>query len=1332
MEHEIDGWIEQLSQCKQLAEVDVKKLCDKTREILMEESNVQPVRCPVTVCGDIHGQFHDLSELFRIGGNSPDTNYLFMGDYVDRGYYSVETVTLLVALKLRYRDRVTILRGNHESRQITQVYGFYDECLRKYGNANVWRFFTDLFDFLPLTALIDNQIFCLHGGLSPSIDTLDHVRSIDRVQEVPHEGPMCDLLWSDPDDRCGWGISPRGAGYTFGQDISEAFNHNNGLTLVARAHQLVMEGYSWGQDRNVVTIFSAPNYCYRCGNQAAIMEIDEKLSYTFLQFDPAPRAGEPLVSRRVPDYFLVDIELFRVRVDATLDNAQHDEQQCLDNAASVPCTPRGNNVSVADVSITKPSSTNLPVKTTITSTTSSPDISYTTHKTHSATFPLPTRTAASRSPPKPPASHFASNLDLSDTQDETALVRYARLKRDQSLNNNLQPEKWTVKDTSVNIAAAFNQAVSTSYDMVPNNPNNAWASGSQTNLNVPRSTSVEYEKETHSTSNRRLAPPPTRLTHRTSHKPLSKQASGLTHVSDSEVEEQPSQSIDNSARGKSPFEQVLDISQRAINTVTSFYLRQQSTEPADISAAITNGKESSLDYEELDREYKELQRQRTQEDDQPASRKISAIHRRNRMSLDNKAYRPSTSDLEESDGQISDNGKKRRKKIKKKDLGPGLLTSLPVAGYDKRRRRKRGSKGGEAELDEAEDDQESSIGSEQHSSAQLAPTGRESLLRTSVPPPTRASVPRASLPPLSKSYTELEDGLPDTQPGLEVILESDEPPAVDGIIDTSDCRSRSFSIGGLLGRLVNRIAMFFLSILELILWIISAIFLMLGRILGSTIYIFIRKPASLVHSLDSQSFIYLARLAAVALIIYLAWFKFYDPLAQLLPYRASPRPYHLPETPITNLDELVARLQNIESALSGLSLDYQRARAQHDLEARAHGEVVNRIYALEARVREEAKRVSEAETHLQASASHGLSDVKRQIDALQVQLSSVESAPRGTSPPPSPPPPTSDEQARKKLKLLEDRLGSVEGGVKEALEFSKNAVKDSTPSGPAWWSKLSSAVSSGRGLTIKSSDGTDVTGLISHLVDTAVVRSTTRDIVSRADFALHSAGARPIPSLTSHTLEMRPTTMRGTVLGWMTGHGREMGRSPITALHQDTHSGLCWPMSGDFGQLGVALAFPAYITDITIDHVAKEVAFDLRTAPRDMEVWGLVEGKENLEKVAAFRAERGAQRVEAVRVAEESGSPLPEEPDEDTYPPTLPWSQPFIRLASFTYDIDAPSNIQTFPVRQEIQDLGVDFGIVALVIKNNWGKKEYTCLYRFRVHGERLDGTQQPSIAEES
>lgn len=118
-----------------------------------------------------------------MGGRPPDTNYLFLGDYVDRGYFSVETVTLVVALKVRYPDRISILRGNHESRQITQVYGFYDECVRKYGNANVWNAFTDLFDYLPLAACIENSIFCPHGGLSPSIDSIDDVLKLDRYVE---------------------------------------------------------------------------------------------------------------------------------------------------------------------------------------------------------------------------------------------------------------------------------------------------------------------------------------------------------------------------------------------------------------------------------------------------------------------------------------------------------------------------------------------------------------------------------------------------------------------------------------------------------------------------------------------------------------------------------------------------------------------------------------------------------------------------------------------------------------------------------------------------------------------------------------------------------------------------------------------------------------------------------------------------------------------------------------------------------------------------------------------------------------------------------------------
>ena len=151
-----DEQISRLLSCSPLSENEVKQLCKQAKDILIQESNVSNVRAPVTICGDVHGQFHDLKELFKIGGQPPDTNYLFMGDYVDRGYYSVETVTLLVALKVRHKDRITMLRGNHESRQITQVYGFYDECLRKYGNPSVWKTFTELFDYLPLTAVVEN------------------------------------------------------------------------------------------------------------------------------------------------------------------------------------------------------------------------------------------------------------------------------------------------------------------------------------------------------------------------------------------------------------------------------------------------------------------------------------------------------------------------------------------------------------------------------------------------------------------------------------------------------------------------------------------------------------------------------------------------------------------------------------------------------------------------------------------------------------------------------------------------------------------------------------------------------------------------------------------------------------------------------------------------------------------------------------------------------------------------------------------------------------------------------------------------------------------------
>lgn len=229
-----------------------------------------------------------------------------------------------------------------------QVYGFYDECVRKYGSPRVWRSFTSTFDHLPLVAVVESKIFAQHGGLSPNIDTIEQVRQLNRLVEVPHEGPMCDLLWSDPEDCQGWGLSPRGAGYLFGGDVVANFNHVNGIQFIARAHQLVMEGYKWmfsednkGKDKNIkepaegpsgpaedytsegpsdgrtirrtrkvnntglVTVWSAPNYCYRCGNIASILEVDEKLNQIFTTFDAAPAESRGMpADRRAPEYFL--------------------------------------------------------------------------------------------------------------------------------------------------------------------------------------------------------------------------------------------------------------------------------------------------------------------------------------------------------------------------------------------------------------------------------------------------------------------------------------------------------------------------------------------------------------------------------------------------------------------------------------------------------------------------------------------------------------------------------------------------------------------------------------------------------------------------------------------------------------------------------------------------------------------------------------------------------------------------------------------------------------------------------------------------------------------
>ena len=269
-----DKYLEKLFKGELITENEVKDLSEKLIEILDKEPNIQKIDSPITVCGDVHGQYYDLKKLFETGGDCPDTKYLFMGDYVDRGYHCLETVLLLFALKLRFPDKIYLLRGNHESRQITQVYGFYDESIRKYKSFNVWKYCTEVFDYLGIGAIIDQKIFCIHGGISPFVNNMDDIKKMERRQEIPHEGAMCDLLWSDPDPQASdWKPSPRGAGHVFGESNVTKFNHTNGIDLICRAHQLVNEGYRYSFDNKLVTVWSAPNYCYRVTNEAAILVI---------------------------------------------------------------------------------------------------------------------------------------------------------------------------------------------------------------------------------------------------------------------------------------------------------------------------------------------------------------------------------------------------------------------------------------------------------------------------------------------------------------------------------------------------------------------------------------------------------------------------------------------------------------------------------------------------------------------------------------------------------------------------------------------------------------------------------------------------------------------------------------------------------------------------------------------------------------------------------------------------------------------------------------------------------------------------------------------------
>lgn len=261
------------------------------REIFMQQPVLLELEAPIKICGDIHGQYSDLLRLFDYGGYPPESNYLFLGDYVDRGKQSIETICLLLAYKIKYPENFFLLRGNHECASINRIYGFYEECKRRYS-VRLWRTFTECFNCLPVAAIVDEKILCMHGGLSPSLKSMDQIRRIPRPTDVPDSGLLCDLLWADPDkEKDGWDSNDRGVSYIFGADIVEGALAKHDLDLICRAHQVVEDGYEFFAKKQLVTVFSAPNYCGEFDNAGAMMSVDDTLMCSFQILKPTQKKG---------------------------------------------------------------------------------------------------------------------------------------------------------------------------------------------------------------------------------------------------------------------------------------------------------------------------------------------------------------------------------------------------------------------------------------------------------------------------------------------------------------------------------------------------------------------------------------------------------------------------------------------------------------------------------------------------------------------------------------------------------------------------------------------------------------------------------------------------------------------------------------------------------------------------------------------------------------------------------------------------------------------------------------------------------------------------------
>ncbi|KAL9102223.1 MAG: hypothetical protein Q9163_002605 [Psora crenata] len=280
------GYSTKITKAVCLKNAEITAICSAIREVFLSQPALIELSAPVKIVGDVHGQYTDLIRMFEMCGFPPNANFLFLGDYVDRGKQSLETILLLFCYKLKFPENFFLLRGNHECANVTRVYGFYDECKRR-CNIKVWKTFIDTFNCLPIAAIVAGKIFCVHGGLSPSLTHMDDIRQIARPTDVPDYGLLNDLLWSDPADMENeWEANERGVSYCFGKKVIMEFLQRHDFDLVCRAHMVVEDGYEFFNDRILVTVFSAPNYCGEFDNWGAVMSVSSELLCSFELLKP--------------------------------------------------------------------------------------------------------------------------------------------------------------------------------------------------------------------------------------------------------------------------------------------------------------------------------------------------------------------------------------------------------------------------------------------------------------------------------------------------------------------------------------------------------------------------------------------------------------------------------------------------------------------------------------------------------------------------------------------------------------------------------------------------------------------------------------------------------------------------------------------------------------------------------------------------------------------------------------------------------------------------------------------------------------------------------------